>query len=681
MLGERFKVVSPFEPRGDQPKAISQLVDLFKSGRRYLTLLGVTGSGKTFVVSKVVEALNLPTLVISPNKVLAAQLFSEFREFFPENAVEFFISYYDFYQPEAYLPDRDIYIEKEAVINKLIDRLRHRATTAIMTRRDTLIVASVSCIYNIGSPEIYGQSFINLRVGDQVSPEELLDKLVVIGYEPGDWDFTRGTYRYRGESILVFPQGRDEIIRVDFDDDVIDRLILLSVEGEVLAKLDEYLIPPARHFLTQPHTLEDAIRSIREELKARLEELKAEGKIVEARRLKVRTEKDIELLLTHGYCPGIENYWRHLSGLPPGTPPFTLLDYFRRAYGEDFLVVVDESHITIPQLKAMYRGDKSRKETLVEHGFRLPSCLDNRPLSFQEFLDRVPKLLMVSATPGDWELEHSEKVVELIVRPTGIVDPVIEVRPREGALMDILNLIQEEKKRGNRVLVVTLTQDSSEELANFLASKGIKSAYLHARVEPLDRVEILKGLRSGTYDVLVGVNLLREGLDLPEVSVVAILDADRQGFLRSKRSLIQIAGRAARHLAGKVILYADEVTEAMREAIEETERRRKIQLRYNEEHNITPKPVKSKLKDPLELVGLKRKDREADSFMEMLKRLNISALKDMSDEELKILIDDLVDQMKRYATEMEFEKAAAVRDKLMEIKRELKVDIKLKSLR
>ncbi len=656
-----FNLKSKYSLTDAQRSAVQRLVELLEVERE-ATLLGVTGSGKTFVMANVIQELGLPTLLISPNKVLAAQLFSELREFFPENAVEFFISYYDFYRPEAYIPESDLYIRKEVEINEVIDALRHRATSAVLSRSDVIVVSSVSCIYNIGHPEEYWNSFLRLSVGQTCKLEELLEKLVELQYENGNWDFRPGTFRYRGNALSIFPPQGQEVYILEFDDELLERITVRGREGQRIGTLTEVYIPPARHFQVSQN-LDSAIRSIEEELKERVSELRRQGKLVEAKRLESRTRYDILALKTRGYCHGIENYWRHLAGLKPGTPPYTLLDYFVYAYDKDFLVIVDESHITIPQLRAMYLGDRRRKEVLIEHGFRLPSCLDNRPLKFEEFLERVPRLLTVSATPGDWELQRG-KVVELLVRPTGIVDPEVEVRCKDGSFEYILGLINRETGKGNRVLITTLTQRTAEDVAELLKLRGVMSAYLHAKIDPLDRISILKSFREGRYKVLVGVNLLREGLDLPEVSTVVILDADIQGFLRSKRSIIQIAGRAARHVASKVVLIADEITPAMEEAIREMRRRREYQLKYNAEHGIIPRSVSSRLRDPLEAIGIKL---TTDTTLEWVESLSSDSFREMNVSELKLLKQELTQIMHSYSKELEYEKAAIVRDKLSEL--------------
>lgn len=651
----RFQLVSDFKPTGDQPEAIAALVEGVKKGYRHQTLLGATGTGKTYVISQVIEQVQKPTLVIAPNKTLAAQLYAEFREFFPQNAVEYFVSYYDYYQPEAYLPKYDLYIEKDADINEELDRLRLAATTALFSRRDVIIVASVSCIYAIGDPEEWGRVMLELRRGGQHRRDSLLRHLVSIYYERNDLELKRGTFRVRGDTLEVVPAYGETAYRIGFWGDEIERLTEIDpLTGEVLAELDEIRIFPAKHFITPEEKLEQALASIEEELEARLTELKGQGKLLEAQRLEQRTRYDIEMIREIGYCPGIENYSRHLQRRPPGSPPWTLLDYFP----PDFLLVVDESHMSVPQIRGMYNGDRSRKEVLIEYGFRLPSALDNRPLTFEEFEARVNQVIYTSATPGPYELAKSEQVVQQIIRPTGIVDPQIIVKPAQGQVDDLVGQIRERVGRGERVLVTTLTKRMAEDLADYLKELGIKVHYLHSEVQTIERVEILRDLRLGAYDVVVGINLLREGLDLPEVSLVAILDADKEGFLRSDTALIQTMGRAARHVNGTAIMYADQITDSMRRAIEETERRRKIQVEYNEKHGIVPASIVKEVRDLTDRVRATA-GRPAEEGV---------GLEKLPKDELARLLRELEKEMKAAARDLEFEKAALLRDQIFELR-------------
>ncbi|GAB4246272.1 excinuclease ABC subunit UvrB [Deferrisoma sp.] len=650
-----FRLVTEFEPRGDQPRAIEELARGVEEGLRHQVLLGVTGSGKTFTIANVVARVDRPTLVIAPNKTLAAQLYAEFKALFPENAVEYFVSYYDYYQPEAYLPEQDLYIEKDSSINDRIDRLRHAATHALLTRRDVLIVASVSCIYGLGDPETYQEMVLYLEEGVEADRDRVLRKLVDLQYQRNDVDFHRGTFRVRGDVVEVFPAYEDEhAIRVEFFGDEIEGIHLVDpLRGRRIGRLKHILIPPASHYVTPREVLDRAIRSIQEELGERLRELRAQGKLLEAQRLEQRTLFDIEMLQEMGYCTGIENYSRHLTGRRPGEPPPTLLDYFP----EDFLLVVDESHVTIPQLGGMYRGDRSRKETLVEYGFRLPSALDNRPLRFDEFEVRVNQAIYVSATPGRYELEKAGgRVVEQIVRPTGLVDPEILVRPAETQVDDLLEEIRRTVERGERVLVTTLTKRMAEDLTRYYADLGVKTVYLHSDIDTLERVKIIRELRQGVHDVLIGVNLLREGLDLPEVSLVAVLDADKEGFLRSETSLIQTAGRAARNVNGRVIFYADRITGSMARAIAESRRRRAAQLAYNEAHGITPESVRKRIDDVLSSVY------EMDYVTVPVAAEDEAAYR--TPEELEAEIAGLRKKMLEAAAELEFEKAAQYRDEI-----------------
>ena len=651
----RFQLVSEFQPTGDQPEAIAQLVEGIEKGYKHQTLLGATGTGKTYVVSRVIEQVQKSTLVIAHNKTLAAQLYAEFHEFFPHNAVEYFVSYYDYYQPEAYLPRYDLYIEKDADINEEIDRLRLAATTSLFSRRDCIIVASVSCIYAIGDPQEWGRVVVKLARGEHHRRDGLLRHLVSIYYKRNDFQLKRGSFRVRGDTLEVVPAYGEIAYRVGFWGDEIERITEVDpLTGEVLAELDEVQIFPARHFITPEEKLEQALADIEAELEARLAELKAGGKLLEAQRLEQRTRYDIEMIREIGYCPGIENYSRHLQQRPPGSPPWTLMDYFPA----DYLLVADESHMTIPQVRGMYHGDRSRKGVLVEYGFRLPSALDNRPLDFGEFEARVNQVVYTSATPGPYELERGQQVVQQIIRPTGIVDPQIIVKPVKGQVDDLVGQINERVARGERVLVTTLTKRMAEDLAGYLRELDIKVHYLHSEVQTLERVEILRDLRLGTYDVVVGINLLREGLDLPEVSLVAILDADKEGFLRSDTALIQTTGRAARHVNGTAIMYADRITNSMKRAIEETERRREIQVAYNEEHGIVPATIVKEVRDLTARVRRQTvPDREPGLALAQLPR-----------DELARLIRELEKQMKAAARDLEFEKAALLRDQVFELR-------------
>jgi excinuclease ABC subunit B len=657
-----FRVVAPFEPRGDQPKAIRELTEGLKQGLRYQTLLGATGTGKTYTIAHVIQNVQKPTLVISHNKTLAAQLCNEFREFFPENAVHYFVSYYDYYQPEAYIPQTDTYIEKDASINEEIDRLRHAATSALLERRDVIIVASVSCIYGLGAPEDYQAMTLTLRRGDLKDRDEILRRLVELQYERNDVGFARGTFRVRGDTIELIPAYHESVVRIELFGDEIERILELdAVTGKIVGEREEITIYPASHFITPEEKLKRAIEAIELELEERLEYFRRRGKLLEAQRLEQRTRYDLEMLREFGYCTGIENYSRHLSGRPPGSRPYTLIDYFP----EDFLMVIDESHQTIPQLHGMYNGDRSRKETLVEYGFRLPSALDNRPLKFEEFESLINQVIFMSATPGPYERRVSQKIVEQIVRPTGLVDPEVVVRPVKGQIDDLIHEIKETTARGERALVTTLTKKMAEDLTDYLVEMGIKARYLHSDIETLDRVDLLRDLRLGEFDVLVGINLLREGLDLPEVSLVAILDADKEGFLRSETSLIQTIGRAARNVRGKVILYADEVTDSMRRALAETERRRRIQLEYNKRHGITPETIRKAVR---EFMPELREKQPKPAKVQRARKHEIEALKP---EQLAKLIRELEAEMFEAAKRLEFERAARLRDEIKELRREL----------
>jgi excinuclease ABC subunit B len=658
----QFEIVSDFKMTGDQPQAVDELVEGLNKGFKHQTLLGVTGSGKTFTMANVIERAKRPTLVICHNKTLAAQLSTEFKEFFPNNAVEYFVSYYDYYQPEAYIPRTDTYIEKETDINEEIDKLRHSATRALFERRDVIIVASVSCIYGLGEPEEYRSFVCSLKRGDSYRREKLLRQLVDMQYERSDIDFSRGKFRVRGDTLEIQPAYEELALRIEFFGDDIERIIKIDpLTGELLSELESVDIYPAKHFVTSHEKLMLAIESIKQELAERLTELKQQGKLLEAARLEARTNYDIEMLREAGYCTGVENYSRHLSGRAPGSPPWTLLDYFP----DDFLLFIDESHMTLPQIRGMYHGDISRKQTLVDYGFRLPSALDNRPLNFTEFGQRINQVVYTSATPAEYEYQHSQQVVEQLVRPTGLLEPTVEVKPTKGQIDDLLDQIKTRVDKGERCLVTTLTKRMAEELADYLIETGIKTHYLHSEIETLERVEILRDLRLGVYDVVVGINLLREGLDLPEVSLVAILDADKEGYLRSEGALIQTMGRAARHIDGRVIMYADTITSSMQAAIDETQRRRQIQEAYNKEHGITPQGIRKAIKDITERVKVAAEVRATYVAAPIAK------------EDIARLIKELEGQMKTAARNLEFEKAALLRDRIIELRKEFEpVEIK-----
>jgi len=652
-----FALVKDFQPTGDQPQAIAKLIEGLNKGYQHQTLLGATGTGKTFCMANVIQAVQRPTLIIAHNKTLAAQLYAEFKDFFPHNAVEYFVSYYDYYQPEAYIPSSDTYIEKDADINDEIDRLRLAATSALMSRNDVVIVASVSCIFGLGSPEDYGRVVLSLRKGEVRNRDKVLRHLVDTHYERNDYELSRGKFRVRGDTLEVQPAYEEFAYRIEFWGDEIERIVQLdTLTGEILAELDGADIYPAKHFITPEEKLVVAVEDIKDELEKRLKKLRGAGKLLEAQRLEHRTNYDLEMLQQIGYCAGIENYSRHLAQRPAGSAPWTLLDYFP----DDFLLIIDESHMTIPQLHGMYNGDRSRKETLVEFGFRLPSALDNRPLRFEEFERYIYQVIYTSATPGPYELQHSQQVVDQIIRPTGLVDPGIVVKPTRGQIDDLYQQIQERVARGERVLVTTLTKRMAEDLSDYLADMGVKVHYLHSEIQTIERVEILRSLRSGTYDVVVGINLLREGLDLPEVSLVAILDADKEGFLRSEQALIQTVGRAARHINGQAIMYADTVTDSMRRAIDETNRRRQAQAEYNERHGIEPRSIVKAIKDLTDQV---RKVAE--------EKAEYVVATDMPKDELAHLVEQLEKQMKAAAAELEFEKAAILRDQIFELKQAL----------
>ena len=653
-----FKIVSDFMPTGDQPDAVNALAAGVSEGLEHQTLLGVTGSGKTFTMACVVEQVQKPTLVIAHNKTLAAQLASEFKEFFPENAVEYFVSYYDYYQPEAYVPRTDTYIEKDADINEELDKLRHSATRALLTRQDVLIVASVSCIFGLGSPEEYQGFVASIRKGEIRNRSKLIRQLVDMQYERNDFDLARGRFRVKGDTLEILPAYEELGVRIEFWGDEIDRIIQLDpLTGEILSEKDYLEVYPAKHFVTSQEKLNMAIRDIQDELSNHLKELKGQGKLLEAQRLESRTNYDMEMLEVAGYCGGVENYSRHLSQRAAGSTPYTLMDYIP----DDFLLFVDESHMTIPQIRGMYKGDRSRKETLVEYGFRLPSALDNRPLNFEEFEERVHQSVYVSATPGPYEMQISQNVVEQVIRPTGLLDPVVEIKPVDGQIDDLLFQVNERVEKGERCLVTTLTKRMAEELSDYLKESGVRTHYLHSEIDTLERVEILRDLRLGVYDVIVGINLLREGLDLPEVSLVAILDADKEGYLRSSTALIQTIGRAARHIDGKVIMYADVVTKSMKHSIEETERRRQIQEAHNRENGITAQGIRKTIHDITERVKSVSEPKAGHTI----------TTRDLPREDIARLIKDLESQMKSASRSLEFEKAALLRDQIIDLRKVL----------
>ncbi len=655
-----FALVSEFQATGDQPQAIASLIEGLRKGYKHQTLLGATGTGKTFCMANVIQAMQRPTLVIAHNKTLAAQLYAEFKDFFPHNAVEYFVSYYDYYQPEAYIPRTDTYIEKDASINDEIDRLRLAATSALLSRRDVVIVASVSCIFGLGSPEDYGRVVVTLRKGEVRKRDKVLRHLVDVYYERNDFDLSRGKFRVRGDTLEIQPAYEEMAYRIEFWGDEIERIVEVDpLTGEILADHTGVDIYPAKHFITPQERLLVALEDIRKELDEQLEFLRCQGKLLEAQRLEQRTNYDLEMLQEIGYCAGIENYSRPLAQRPAGSPPWTLLDYFP----DDFLLIIDESHMTIPQLHGMYRGDRSRKETLVEYGFRLPLALDNRPLKFEEFERYIHQVVYTSATPGPYELKHSEQVVDQIIRPTGLVDPKIFVKPTKGQIDDLLEQIDERVKRGERVLVTTLTKRMAEDLADYLAEMDVKVHYLHSEIQTLERVEILRDLRAGMYDVVVGINLLREGLDLPEVSLVAILDADKEGFLRSEQALVQTIGRAARHINGQAIMYADTITGSMERAIGETNRRRHIQTEYNEQHGIEPRSIVKEIRDLTEQVRAAAEERAEYLVGGQLPKQGVTRL-----------TKELEKQMKAAAAELEFEKAALLRDQIFELRQALQDD-------
>ena len=656
---DHFELVSEYAPTGDQPQAIEQLVKGFQKGNQCQTLLGVTGSGKTFTMANVIKELNRPTLIIAHNKTLAAQLYSEFKEFFPNNAVEYFVSYYDYYQPEAYVPSSDTYIAKDSSINEEIDKLRLSATSALSERRDVIVVSSVSCIYGIGSPKDYMEMIISLRPGMEKGRDDVIKALIDIQYDRNDMDFHRGTFRVRGDVLEIFPAEESErAVRVEFFGDEIDRITQIdTLTGEILCELEHIAIFPASHYVVPMDTILKATQEIEQDMVEQVKFFKSEGKLLEAQRIEERTNFDIEMLRETGVCSGIENYSRYLSGLEPGQPPYTLMDYF----GDDFLIIIDESHKTIPQIRSMYSGDQSRKTTLVDYGFRLPSAKDNRPLNFEEFEDRIDQIMFVSATPGEYEAEHELLRAEQIIRPTGLLDPEVDVRPVEGQIDDLLAEVRKEVENHHKVLVTTLTKRMAEDLTDYMKEMGIRVRYLHSDIDTLERTEIIRDMRLDVFDVLVGINLLREGLDIPEITLVAILDADKEGFLRSETSLIQTIGRAARNSEGHVIMYADNMTDSMRNAIEETSRRRELQQAYNEAHGITPKTIQKAVRD---LISISKEVAKTENTLE-------KDPESMSREELEKLIGQVQKQMKAAAADLNFEMAAELRDKMIELKKSL----------
>ena len=654
-----FKLKAPYKPTGDQPQAIAELVKGFKEGNQCQTLLGVTGSGKTFTMANVIQQLQKPTLVIAHNKTLAAQLYGEFKEMFPDNAVEYFVSYYDYYQPEAYVPSSDTYIAKDSSVNEEIDKLRLSATAALIERRDVIVIASVSCIYGLGEPENFEQMMVSLRPGMEKDRDEVLRQLIDIQYDRNDMDFKRGTFRVRGDTVEIVPADRgDTAIRVEFFGDEIDRISEIDMlTGEVKNTLNHIAIFPASHYVVPKERMEKAIRNIEIELEEQVKYFKSEGKLLEAQRIAERTNFDIEMMRETGFCSGIENYSRHLAGLAPGQPPNTLMDYFP----DDFIIMIDESHKTVPQIGGMYHGDQSRKRTLVEYGFRLPSALDNRPLSFDEFESKIDQVMFVSATPGKYEEEHELLRAEQVIRPTGLLDPEVEVRPVEGQIDDLIGEVNKEIANKHKILITTLTKRMAEDLTDYMRELGIRVRYLHSDIDTLERTEIVRDMRLDVFDVLVGINLLREGLDIPEITLVAILDADKEGFLRSETSLIQTIGRAARNAEGHVIMYADTITDSMRAALDETQRRREVQMAYNEEHGITPKTIQKAVRD---LIAVSKKVAASEVQME-------KDPESMSEKELEKLIKELKKQMKKAAADLNFEAAAELRDKLIELKKTL----------
>lgn len=656
---DHFELVSEYKPTGDQPQAIKELVEGFKEGNQCQTLLGVTGSGKTFTMANVIERLNKPTLIIAHNKTLAAQLYGEFKEFFPNNAVEYFVSYYDYYQPEAYVPSTDTYIAKDSAINEEIDKLRLSATAALSERKDVIIISSVSCIYGIGSPKDYQNMIVSLRPGMEKDRDEVIRSLIDMQYDRNEMDFHRGTFRVRGDVVEIIPAYESDVaIRVEFFGDEVDRITEVDVlTGEIKRELNHIALYPASHYVVPMERILEASKDIEEELQEQVTFFKSEDKLLEAQRISERTNFDLEMMKETGFCSGIENYSRHLAGLKPGEPPYTLMDYF----GDDYLIIIDESHITVPQIRGMYAGDQSRKSTLVDYGFRLPSAKDNRPLNFGEFEERIDQVMFVSATPGPYEESHELLRAEQIIRPTGLLDPYVEVRPVEGQIDDLIGEVNREVEKHNKILVTTLTKRMAEELTDYMRDMGIRVKYLHSDIDTLERTEIIRDMRLDVFDVLVGINLLREGLDIPEISLVAILDADKEGFLRSETSLIQTIGRAARNAEGHVIMYADSITDSMGRAIEETQRRREIQEQYNKEHGITPQTIKKAVRD---LISISREVAKTEKTLE-------KDMESMSRKELEALIGKVQKQMKAAAAELNFEMAAELRDKMVELKKNL----------
>jgi len=668
LINKKFEIISNYKPQGDQGKAIKQLSTGTNEGYKYQTLLGVTGSGKTYTMANVIRDIQLPTLVLAPNKTLAAQLCNEFKEFFPNNAVEYFVSYYDYYQPEAYIPSKDMYIEKDTSINEEIEKLRLSTTNSLYMRNDVIVVASVSCIYNLGSPVEYEKQRIFLKKNEEYPRERIIKNLVGIKYERNDYEFTQGNFRVRGDNIEIYPAYQDRALRVQLFGDEIERIIEFNpVSGEIYAELEMAVISPATHFLATAEWVERALKTIEEELLERLEFFRKEGKLLEAQRLESRTRYDMEMIAELGFCGGIENYSRHILGKSPGETPNTLIDFFP----QDFLTIIDESHIAVPQIRGMFEGDRSRKKTLVDYGFRLPSALDNRPLQFDEFLTKVKRVIFTTATPGPFERKVSSQIVEQIIRPTGLIDPEISIRPTHGQIDDLMSEIRRRVDKGQRVLVTTLTKKMAEDLADYFAGRNIRVRYLHSTIDTLERIEILRGLRSGDFDVLVGINLLREGLDLPEVSLVAILDADKEGFLRSEISLIQTIGRASRNVDGMVIMYADNITGSIRNAVDETNRRRKIQMDYNLEHGIVPTTISKNISDILFASGIKSKKetRKAMAVSERKPGFTEDTLMNMDFSKLDNIISGLEEEMYLAAQELDFEKAAIIRDEIKRIKK------------